>query len=363
MKLSDIIKKKTEKEQERKVEKYPEVKIQPEQKSIPEEKPPLVQEIKQLDSAEKIYSNLISIIKTTFRLIEKEKIAISVILNVIRKVIALIVAKNEELIAMCEYTTPDVYLYSHTANVCILSIMLGEGLKYSSDELEKLGLCALLHDIGMIKVLDIASKPSKISEQDFKEIKKHSEYFSGLIDNIEMSPQTKKLIKTVIQQVHERKNGKGYPAGLHAEEINPFARIISIADVYEALTHPRVWRERYIPHEALKKIIESAEDEFDLSFLKVFIEKISLYPPGSYVRLNSGEIARVIGTNSGLPTRPKVKAIIDNEGKKIKEQKIIDLSKTSIVYIIEPVDETKLENSDKKLILELKARKWWVKNI
>jgi len=361
MKLSDIIKKKSEKEIQK--EKPQEELLQPKSPPVLEEKPTIVQEIKQLDSAEKVYSNLISIVRTIFGVVEKEKIAVSVILNVIRKVISLIVAKNEELISMCEYTTPDLYLYSHVANVCILSIMLGEGLKYSNEDLEKIGLCAILHDLGMIKVMDIASKPSKISPQDFREIKKHQDYVSSLIENIEMTSQTKEFVKNVVQQIHERKNGSGYPKGLSGEDINVFARIISIADVYEALTHPRAWRERYLPHEALKKIIESAEDEFDLNFLKIFIEKMSLYPLGSYVRLNSEEIARVIGINPGLPTRPKVKVIVDNEGKKVQEQKIIDLSKTGVMYILEPVDETKLEISDKKLMLELKARKWWVKNI
>jgi len=361
MKLSDIIKKKSEKEQK---DERPQKELSvPENTVNLEEKPSTAQEIKQLDSAEKVYSSLISVIRTIFGIIEKEKIAVSVILNVVRKVISLIVAKNEELIAMCEYTTPDVYLYSHTANVCILSIMLGEKLKYSTEDLEKLGLCAFLHDLGMKKVLDIATESSKLSQQEFKEIKKHQDYVLGLIDNIEMTSETREFVKNVVQQVHERKNGRGYPKGLSGEEINSFARIISIADVYEALTHPRVWRERYLPHDALKKMIESAKDDFDLNFLKIFIEKMSLYPIGSYVRLNSEEIARVIGINPGLPTRPKVKVIVDSEGKRVQTQKIIDLSKTGVIYILEPVDETKLNISDKKLMLELKARKWWVKNI
>ncbi|MDI6641630.1 MAG: HD domain-containing protein, partial [Elusimicrobiota bacterium] len=247
---------------------------------------PIAQEIRELHSAEKVYGELIATAKNVYDNIETSQIAFLPIMTVIRKVIAVLVAGNDELVAFCECSTPELYLYSHAANVCILSTLLGVSMNYSQVDLEKLALSALLHDIGMLKLLNIANKPEKIPQNEFKEIKKHS-YVSELLSNIELTGEQKQLLETIISQIHERIDGHGYPKGLSGEDINIFARIIGVADVYEALTHKRPWRDRYLPHEALKKMIEIADSDFDTKLIKLFIDKISLYPPGSYVRLNT----------------------------------------------------------------------------
>jgi len=112
----------------------------------------------------------------------------------------------------------------------------------------------------------------------------------------------------------------------------------------------------------MKMMIRASGSDFDTDILKAFIEKISLYPPGSYVRLNSDEIAKVVKVNPGLPTRPVVKCVANGKGQKISENKIIDLAANSVICIKEAVDETRLELTDKRLALELKAVRWWVKN-
>ncbi|MBU0951638.1 MAG: HD domain-containing protein [Elusimicrobia bacterium] len=323
----------------------------------------LIKEIHQLASAEKAYDEAIDTVKKLFANIEKTKQDINLLLNIARKTTALLIANNEELIILCTRTTPNLYLYSHSVNTCILSTALAIALGYSSDDLEKIALSALLHDTGMIKIVSVVSKSSKVSQHDFNEIKKHPNYSRELLENVDMSPQTKTFLDAVITQVHERKDGSGYPKGLSGEQTNVIAKIVSICDVYEALTHPRSWREAILPHEALKKMIDMADADFDMNMVKLFIEKISLYPIGSYVRLNDEQVARVISSNPGLPTRPNLKIIVDCENKKVSDQKFVDLRKSSVLYITKCVDETMLKLEDKKLVLELKARRWWVKNI
>ncbi|OGS23083.1 MAG: hypothetical protein A2252_08155 [Elusimicrobia bacterium RIFOXYA2_FULL_39_19] len=370
MRLSDILKKKsvqnksTEDLTPQEVSELEPEEIVEEKTEEPQlDKVQFVQEIHRVDSAEKVYTEGIDTQRKFLLNIEKNKVDINPLLNVARKIIALIVANNDELIAMCRYTTPDLYLHSHSVNTAILSTALGFAYGYSSEQLEKLTISAFLHDIGMLKVVELAAKQGKVNGSEFSEIKKHTMYNKQLLENVIMSPQTKTAVSVIISQVHERRDGAGYPKGLSGEEIDIMSKIISVADVFEAFTHPRSWRESILSHDALKKMIDMADMNFDMNLVKLFIEKVSLYPIGSYVRVNTDEIARVVGSNPGLPTRPKLKIVIDSENKRVPTEKLVDLSKNSVIYITEAVDETKLKLEDKKLALELKARRWWVKTI
>ncbi|MEW6041040.1 MAG: HD domain-containing phosphohydrolase [Elusimicrobiota bacterium] len=332
-------------------------------KKIPETNK-LSVELKKAISAEKVYGEVISTAKNVFNsALTEECLHITPVVNISRKIIALIMAENDDFLGLVEHSTPDVYLYAHTTNVSILSVMLGFALDYTEQDLEKLCVCAFLHDIGMIKVFELSSKPGKLDQPDIMEIRKHTKYNSMLLEKLDMPQETRRWIVDVCEQVHERKDGMGYPKGVSGAEINAFAKIIGVADVYEALTHLRSWRERVLPHDALKKMIELAETSFEADIVKLFIEKLSLYPVGSYVRLNTDDIGRVSGVNKGLPTRPKVKVFLDADYNRISPERQLDLSKEAMAYITEPVDETKLTLKDKKLALELKARRWWVKSI
>ncbi|OIO74215.1 MAG: hypothetical protein AUJ85_06280 [Elusimicrobia bacterium CG1_02_37_114] len=359
MRLSDIIKKKEgksvqEKNLESEIEQSPQI-SQPEEK-LQEQK----QEQKSGISPGKVYGDAINLMRDLLKNIEKNKVDFSNIAIIVKDINDLIAGGNKDVVAFCERATPDFYLCAHSVNVCILSTLVGYELKKS--DIDKLSLCALLNDLGMIKFTDLVQKSGKLTSHEFLEIKKHPVYTVQLLENISgIESSLKSFIQKIVVQVHERRDGKGYPSGLMGENIDEFARIISIVDVYEALIHPRDWRDRHIPHEAIKMLIEFAVTDFDVSIIKAFIGTISLYPAGSYVRLNSGEIGKVIGSNPGLPTRPKVRIIIDPEGNRAKEQKIVDLSVDSMICVIEAIDETKIKISDKKLALELKAQRWWVK--
>ncbi|MBU2567519.1 MAG: HD domain-containing protein [Elusimicrobia bacterium] len=323
----------------------------------------VVREIQQVESAEKVYGEAVSVARGIFsNIIEQTPPDITLCMNVVHKMIALHTANNEELVAMCEYSTPENYIYGHTANVTVMALLVGSGFNCSQDDLEKLGLCCLLHDLGMSKVLDVAAKKSHLSPSELVEIKHHPGYVEEILGNTTMGAELKNFVVRIISQVHERKHGGGYPAGLSGDDIHIFARIIAVSDVYEALTHNRAWRERCLPHEALKKMIEITDTDFDTDIVKYLIERLSLYPVGSYVKLNTDEIGRVVASNQGLPTRPKVKVLLSSDLKRAEQEKVIDLSRNTMTYIVDPVDETKLNLPDKKMALELKARRWWVKN-
>ena len=141
------------------------------------------------------------------------------------------------------------------------------------------------------------------------------------------------------------------------------AKIIGVCDVYESLTHTRSWRGRMLPNAALCLMIEEEERRFESGIVKNLIEALSLFPTGSFVRLSSGEIGRVILTNPGLPTRPQVKILVDAQGFRLAGPKIVNLATQPILYIAEAVDETRIPTSDQRLLLELRAQRWWVKGL
>ncbi len=110
-------------------------------------------------------------------------------------------------------------------------------------------------------------------------------------------------------------------------------------------------------------MIEQHEKSFEPGIVKTLIEALSLYPPGSFAQLSSGEIGRVIFTNPGLPTRPKVKILIDARGASLPGPKVVNLATQPILYISDAVDETKIQTTDQRLMLELRAQRWWVKGL
>jgi len=156
-------------------------------------------------------------------------------------------------------------------------------------------------------------------------------------------------LKEAIHQHHERMDGGGYPSGFKGNEINEYSKIIAVVDTYEAMTHHRPYREAMIPHNAIKEIIFSLKRSFDSKAIKALFNRVSIYPVGSFVKLNNGEIAKVISvtTNSFSILRPIVLVILDNQGKCVTDPVKLDLSLTGTVYIKEPFVLPKIKEKDR----------------
>jgi len=236
------------------------------------------------------------------------------------------------------------YLYSHSVNVSILSANLGFALGYNKSEVIDLCACSLIHDIGMLKISkQIIDKPSKLSEEEFAEIKRHPVYGLAFLLKIKDSP---KITADVVYQHHENKDGTGYPEGKKGDEISEFAKIVAISEVFEAMTHPRPYRtERIIPFAAVKMMIQEDEAKFDQKMLKAFLNYITFYPINSFVALNNNEIGRVIRINNLSPMRPIVEIVFDGLGNHLKKPKIIDLTKSPVLFIKKAIDEQGLREA------------------
>ncbi len=236
------------------------------------------------------------------------------------------------------------YLYPHSINVSILATNLGLALGYNKSDMTVLSACALIHDIGMLKISkQIIDKPSKLTEEEFAEIKRHPVYGLAYLLKIKDAPTT---ASDVIYQHHENKDGTGYPEGKKEDEIAEFAKIVSIAEVFEAMTHPRPYRtERIIPFAAVKMMIQEHEAKFDQKILKAFLNYITFYPINSYILLNNNEVGRVVGINNLSPMRPVVEIILDGHGIHLKKPKIIDLTKSPVLFIKKAIDEQGLREA------------------
>lgn len=236
-----------------------------------------------------------------------------------------ILYENFVRISIGDIKSYDDYTYHHSLSVAVLSIAIGQELGLSVSELNKLGVCALLHDIGKTGISkSIIDKPAKLSFKEYAEVKRHA--LLGGMYLRERNLVDDDIYKGVITH-HERYDGTGYPHKLKGKTIPLFGRIIAIADVYDALTSNRPFRTPMQPTEAFEYIMGNSGIHFDPDIVDVFMRKVEPYPIGSCVLLSNGEIAIVINTFDELPLRPVVRTIKTNHVYDLQE----DLSLIGLV--------------------------------
>src|SRR5438552_827225 len=146
------------------------------------------------------------------------------------------------------------------------------------------------------------------------------------------------LLEAVLEH-HEREQGQGYPQGLPGSAIHPHAKILGLVDTYTRLTAPRPPQARLLPHEAIREIVRSKHESFPSALIKALLSEISVFPPRTLVRLNTGEVGRVVGVNRNHPLRPKVEIISDSKGDRLPAPKLVDLSEAPFLYITTPLQE------------------------
>lgn len=223
----------------------------------------------------------------------------------------------------------------------LIAIMIGSVLGLEEEELTELALSAFTHDVGMGLIDEgILNKENDLLKNEVREIETHPEKGSELLKKF--GDDYEYLIEVAAQE-HERVDGSGYPNGLKAKDIHLYAKIISLADIYEAMTHDRPFRKRILPLYAIKDIVENMKHKFDRNILKAFLEKITLFPVGSYVELNSKEVGRVIASTGETHFRQVVKVLYGSDGEKLRTPRTVNLMEAHLLHIVKPVDERKFK--------------------
>lgn len=200
----------------------------------------------------------------------------------------------------------DEYTFTHSIDVATISMVMARDLNKSDREVFEIGMAGLLHDIGKTKIPgEILNKPSKLTAEEFEVMKKHSYYSYKIVSTNNEIPFD---VKAGILQHHEKKNGSGYPHGLKGDQIHPYARILTVADIFDALVTERPYKKGKSMREAVEMLL-AMTDELDLDALKSIMRVLILYPVDSIVQLSNGETARVVRGNQGLLLRPVVVGI------------------------------------------------------
>ncbi|MBE5939782.1 MAG: HD-GYP domain-containing protein [Lachnospiraceae bacterium] len=196
----------------------------------------------------------------------------------------------------------DDMTYHHSMNVAIISRMIGKWLGYTGDELNYISVGGLLHDIGKIMMpKDIITKPSRLTPNEYAVIKSHPVFGYQILMNQDIDER----IKVVAYEHHEKCNGTGYPKRKWASEIHPFSKIVAVADIYEAMTADRSYREGLCPFDVINVFMGSIE-AYDPKVILCAMERIASGYVNTKVYLNNGIEATVVVINKNAPGRPMV---------------------------------------------------------
>lgn len=240
----------------------------------------------------------------------------------INEMVDYIVKTGEVKTSLFELREYDNYTFIHSVNTGIMATFIGFHMKLSNEELRNLAIGAILHDLGKMKLpLSILNKKGKLTAEEFDEVKKHSINGYSLLKN---SRITNNIISDIVVQHHERIDGTGYPYNLKGHKISDYAKIVSVCDVFTALSANRCYRERFNPNDAYEFIISNNDIMFDSKIIKIFKENFAIYPKGCKVKISNGMEGIVVEQNKGFPDRPILKVYYG--GNKSRELKVHDIN-------------------------------------
>ncbi len=248
--------------------------------------------------------------------------------ELVSELVTNIVTSPDMLVLLTQLKDRDEYTAIHSMNVCVLSIAFGRYLDLPLDKLRALGLAALLHDVGKMKVAShILQKPGKLTKEETSLMRAHAYLGYELLKD--EKGMTEEILE-VVKDHHERINGSGYPMGIKGEQLTSLTKIVSLVDVYDALTSDRAYKDAMTQTNALHKIYNMAKDNFDHEFIESFIKCIGIYPVGSIVEMNTGHVGVVVKLNNDYKLKPVVGLLLSR--KKVFYDKIKLLNLASDIW-------------------------------
>ncbi|MGV8074989.1 MAG: HD-GYP domain-containing protein [Syntrophobacteraceae bacterium] len=222
----------------------------------------------------------------------------------------------------------DDYTYSHSVNVSVLSICLGNRIGLSRTSLTYLGICGLFHDLGKVEVpREILNKPGKLNDHEWHHMRKHPLSSVRQILKLGASHDLKARIVLAPFEHHLKLDLSGYPHTNFKKKVSLFGRILQITDFYDAVTSPRVYRAAaFTPNEAIHRLLAGAGREFDLILARVFATMMGSYPVGTLLRLDTGEIGLVMGYPKGVErSLPQVVLLESDTHEELSRGEVVDL--------------------------------------
>ena len=229
-------------------------------------------------------------------------------------------------------------LAKSSVNIAILSIIIATHLELPRHRVLQIATGALLHDIGMLKVPDsIIGKEGALDETETQLMRSHTFYGYKMIVNELLYAD--EVGKAAVQH-HERWDGDGYPGRLSGQNIDIGARVISVADAFEAMVSPKAYRDSMVGYQAMRNLLSDNARRFDPDIIKAMIQSMGIYPIGSIVLMNNSSIARVIESNREAPLRPVIRILIDEFAHPftLNEGELINLMENRTLFIARAID-------------------------
>lgn len=254
---------------------------------------------------------------------------------IVHTIVEKIIENRNIIVNMIDLKSYDNYTYYHSVNVGVLSLVMGVALGMNRTSLYKLGLGALLHDIGKVFIdRKIIDKQGPLTPEEYETVKRHPTIGYEYLLKANLDLPVSGLIG--ILQHHERIDGSGYPDGLVGKKINRFSRIISIADVFDAMTSDRPYRPAMMPSEVMEFLMGGAGTLFDPDLVFLFTRKVAAFPLGTCVLLSNGLTAIVVENYEDCCLRPKVKVVCSDDANPVyfdlkNDRSLSNLTITSVV--------------------------------
>lgn len=216
-------------------------------------------------------------------------------------------------------------LAEQSLNTSLLGMSLAIEMGMDEENVRLTGLGGLLHDWGMTRVpLSIRESKKVLTQAEFTQIQKHPIHTLEMLQRIRGIPSQVPLI---CYQIHEQPNGRGYPRGRRNKQIHPCAGILKVADAFNALMSPRLYRSALMPYAALECLLRNAAERvYDPEIVRSLLHVMSLFPIGSTIALNDGSIARVIRRNGNNFANPVVQIIQNRDGSALTRFQVVDMS-------------------------------------
>lgn len=276
---------------------------------------------KQIENTQKAYE---SAVEQAHRIVHDAKLGKKVdyesSAEAIDDIVDAAISNPDTLLCLTKIASYDEYTYSHSINVSAISVVFGEFLGLDREELNKLGVAGMMHDLGKTAVPErIINKRARLSDMEFEEIKRHPQHGYEMLKKQRDIPED---VMLAVRDHHEKFNGSGYPHRRTRAQTSPMARILSLADVYDALTSDRSYKDAILPNKALAIMYGMRDQDFDPLEVQSFIKCLGIFPSGSLVKLSTGYYGVVYESNPTQPLMPKIKIILDQDLRPIPSEMV-----------------------------------------
>jgi putative nucleotidyltransferase with HDIG domain len=304
-----------------------------------------IKDKQEIVDARKLYYALVNFTLESFKGYKEDgRLNIPRLSERIKDLIDMVKSSRDAILRYPEFDYPsENYLYVHSVNCAILALAIGDLMKLPPHRMIELGLAALLHDIGMLKLPDgIYLKAEKLSDKEFQLIRAHTTLGYKILKGFSVSEE----IALAAEEHHERFDGSGYPKALTGDKISLYSRIVAVVCSYDAITGRRMFKSQIDTHTAVMELLKGRNKSYDENIVRSLIVCLSAYPLGSLVLLSDNSIGRVTKTNPESPRFPFVQVIIDTEGTRISEPLLIKTAEEgglSIQHCIPPKEAEQLD--------------------